>query len=112
VIDGYEDGIITNAMTREHARQYTGAQTLIGFGAIFHRRLIDGLMDPKWERDALFYREADRIFTALNTYKMVFPEIEILPRASDEERMWRQPEHIPMKNEINMRIFALTGRRS
>lgn len=109
LIAGYEPGIIVNAMTPEHEANYRGLQTLVGFGAIFDAglaRCLDG-----WERDDLFKREADRVFTALNFHKTVYPKIEILPWATSESRMYRQPEHSIRRKEINERIFAMTGVR-
>ena len=102
VIAAYRPGVIVNAMTPEHAAQYPGRITLVGFGAIFDRDLIRCLDD--WERDELFLRECDRVFTALNQCEFVFPEIEILPRASDARRLWRQPEHLRCRAEIERRI--------
>lgn len=103
VIDSYEPGIIVNAMTEAHAANYPNQQTLVGFGAIFDRDLISCLDD--WERDDLFKREADRVFTALIPHKTVFPHIEMLPWASSENRMYRQPEHFHSLREINKRIL-------
>jgi hypothetical protein len=109
LLDAYEPGIIVNAMTPEHAGQYRGAQTLIGFGAIFNRGLIDSVLDAKWRRDRLFYRESDRIFATVNGHKTLFPEITILPHAEAPNRMYRQPDHVPSKHAMNLRIYQMTG---
>lgn len=110
LIDAYEPGIIVNAMTPAHAAQYPGRQTLIGFGAIFDRALIQ-VLDGQ-ERDALFFRESDRIFATVNEHKTVFPDIRILPHAMAPNRLYRQPDHIPARMAMEARILATTGVRA
>jgi hypothetical protein len=107
VLGAYKPGVVVNAMTPEHARQYPRRATLVGFGAIFDRNLIRCL--DGWERDELFMRECDRVFTALNRCEPIFPEIQILPRASDPDRLWKQAEHNRCRLEIESRILAKTG---
>lgn len=107
LIAAYEQGVIVNAMTPEHAVQYTGRQTLLGFGAMFDRSML-AVLDG-WERDALFFRESDRIFATLNPHKTVFPKIRILPQAFAENRLWRQLDHLSARDAINQRIFERTG---
>lgn len=107
LIDAYESGIIVNAMTPAHASQYPGSITLVGFGAIFDRSLVRCL--DHWEKDELFKREADRVFTAIVPHKTVYPKIQMLPWATDESRMYRQPEHSRRRLEINQRILSMTG---
>ena len=103
LINAYQPGIITNAMTPQHAAQYPGKQTLIGFGAIFDRSLINVL--DGWERDALFFRESDRIFATLNPHKTVFPAIRLLPHATAANRLYRQPDHVAARFAMEKRIF-------
>jgi hypothetical protein len=112
LLDTYEpgSGVIVNAMTPEHAAQYPGRQTLIGFGAIFDGALVrcfDG-----WERDALFYRESDRIFGTVNAHVTVFPPVEILPHAYASNRLWKQPDHVAARMAMEQRIFEVTGIRA
>lgn len=109
LIDAYEPGLIVNAMTPQHAAQYPGRQTLIGFGAIFDKPLVRSL--DGWERDALFYRESDRIFGTVNPHKTVFPEIRILPQAHAPNRLWKQPDHVAARLEMERRIAERTGIR-
>ena len=110
LIEAYECGVIVNAMTPEHAAQYPGRQTLLGFGAMFDRSLIDVL--DGWEHDALFMRESDRVFATLNPHKSVFPKIKILPHVFADNRLYRQSDHIPARDAINQRIFERTGIRA
>jgi len=107
VLAAYEPGIIVNAMTPEHAANYPGRQTLLGFGSIFDRAMVAAL--DGWEHDALFLREADRVFTALHPHKSVYPKIEILPYAHAPNRMYRQPDHAAARDSINRRILERTG---
>lgn len=108
LIDAYEPGVIVNAMTPEHAAQYPGRVTLVGFGAIFDRVMVAALHG--WEQDALFLREADRVFTALHPHKTVFPKIDILPCATAGNRLCRQPEHHASRKAIEQRIAERLGR--
>ena len=107
IIDAYEPGIIVNAMTPQHAERYPRRQTLIGFGAIFDRWLIDVLKE--WEDEPLFLSKCDRIFTTLNQHKTVFPKIESLPCATAKNRLYRQPGYYLEVASINARIFERTG---
>lgn len=109
IIDAYEPLFVVNAMTPQHAAQYPGRQTLIGFGALFHRANLACFTDYPWPQDALFYRESDRIFPTVNRCKTVFPDIEILPQANAANRLWKQPDHLRAKEEMNRRIFEITG---
>ena len=97
---------MVNAMTPEHAAQYPGRQTLIGFGAIFHRQSLS--VFDTFERDALFYRESDRIFGSLVPHITVFPHIEILPHASAPNRLWKQANHVAARLAIEQRIREQT----
>ncbi len=112
LLEAYEPGVIVNAMTPQHAAQYPNRQTLIGFGALFHRDLLRCFSDYNWKRDALFYRESDRIFPTVNPHKTVFPWIEILPQAHHDNRLWKQPGHIAARREMDQRICEVTGIRA
>lgn len=107
IIAAYKPGAVVHAMTPAHAAQYPRRAQLIGFGAIFDRDLIRCL--DGWEHDELFIRECDRVFTALNKCESIFPDIQILPQASDDERLWRQSGHNQYRVEIERRIFEKTG---
>jgi hypothetical protein len=109
ILEAYDPSVIVNAMTPEHAMLYQGRQTLIGFGALFHCGLLNCFSNYPWERDALFYRESDRIFPTVNPHETVFPKIEILPHAHNPNRLWKQPDHVPARAAMNRRIFEMTG---
>lgn len=107
VLAAYKPGIIVNAMTPEHAAQYPGRQTLIGFGAVFDRALVRCL--DSWTRDDLFWRESDRIFATVNPHETVFPKIQILPYATADNRLYKQPDHLACRYAMERRIFEVTG---
>lgn len=107
LLDSYEPGIVVNAMTPAHAANYPGRQTLIGFGAIFDRKLMDCF--DGFVRDDLFYRESDRIFATVHQHKTVFPSIMISAAASAPNRLWKQPDHVSARFAMERRIKEVTG---
>jgi hypothetical protein len=107
LIDAYEPGVIVNALTPQHAAYYTGAITLVGFGAIFERSMIRAL--DTWEKDGLFLRECDRVFTALHPHKSIVQEIRHLPQATAANRMYKERDHEINLVRIKQRICRLTG---
>jgi hypothetical protein len=112
LLDEYEPPFVVNAMTPGHAAQYKGRQTLIGFGALFHRANLSCFTDYPWEKDALFLRESDRIFGTVNEHKTVYPKIEVLQQAYNDNRLWKQPDHVPARFAMEERIFQVTGIRA
>lgn len=112
LLECYQPLFVWNAMTKEHAAQYSGRQTLIGFGALLHRANLSCFADYNWGRDALFYRESDRIFATVNPHKTMFPNIEILPHAHADNRLWKQPDHVGARLAMEQRIFDVTGIRA
>jgi hypothetical protein len=109
IIRNYEPGVIVNAMTPDQAKRYKGAQTLIGYGAIFDRALVESMMDEKWIHDDLFYSKADRIFTTINPHHTVFPRIRNLPHATAENRLYNEHDHGAKVIAMNQRIKEITG---
>lgn len=115
LIDGMEKLIerpantIINAMTPEHAAHYPNRQTLIGFGAIFHKDALNCFTDYPWTHDALFRRESDRIFATVNPHVTVFPKIQILECAHAPNRLWKQPDHNDARRAMEQRILEVTG---
>lgn len=109
ILQAYDPRLIVNAMTKRHAKQYRRRQTLLGFGSLFHRSLLQNLMDPKWIRDELFYSKCDRIFSTVNEHKTVFPKITLLPYSTADNRLYRQPDHGAKVTAMNERILAVTG---
>ncbi len=97
------EGVMVNAMTPQHQKEYKNSRfTLCGFGAIFDKamlRVFDG-----HPRDALFYRESDRIMGSV-PHRSVFPAIFISSDASLPNRLWRQPDHRPARVAMEKRIL-------
>ena len=102
IIRAYKPGVVVNAMTEAGAANYPKEETLIGYGAIFDANLVDVLAG--WEKDELFKRECDRVFTSLNEHHTVFPNIQILPCAHDPDRLYKQDDHYEKVKQIRKRI--------
>jgi hypothetical protein len=109
VIEAYDPAFIVNAMTAPQLLRYPNRQTLIGFGSIFHRSMLDCFTKWPWERDALFYRESDRIFATVNPHKSVTPEIRLLDHHDAPNRYCMQPDHNPARFAMERRILEVTG---
>lgn len=102
----YGPGVVSLNWSKNHrevnANIYRGGMAPVGWGAVFDadlRRVLDG-----WERDDLFLRECDRVFTALNKINAVEVPMRHLPRANDRDRMWREPRHLEDMEAIRQRI--------
>lgn len=109
VLDAYQPGRITNAMTESHLKAYPGRQTLMGFGALFDKAMLS--IFNGWTVDDLFLRESDRVFATVHPHFSVFPEIKILPWAYNDNRLYRQPEHGPAHVAMMARIGEYLGTR-
>lgn len=102
---------ITCAMKPGHLAGYRNTRiALVGWGAIFPTPLL-GVLDQYrtvYGEDALFQREADRIFTYLNfpQRRLALP-IEDLPSAWAPDRMWREPTHAISLAQVEARCAAL-----
>lgn len=106
ICEHYEPGVVTCNMPPEYRRnyQYPEGIQLVGFGAIFDADLIKVLAD--FEHDELFMRECDRVFTAMNSTKLVDLPFKHLPAAHDASRLWKQPGHAQALADIRERIRA------
>lgn len=107
VCAAYEPGVIVANSDPHHRKVnapfYRHGIAPIGWGAIFDAnltRVFDG-----WERDDLFLRECDRVFTALNTVRLIEVPFRHLARASASDRMWRESRHLSDLAEITERIL-------
>lgn len=103
-----EPGKVTCNMPADFQAAYKGRIKLVGFGAVFERRLIDfSRYTAKWPMDAIFERECDRVFTYLNDCKVVDIGVVRLPCGWDSSRLWRQKDHGAAFNEIRTRLEGL-----
>lgn len=72
LIDNHDPNFIVNNITTNRANYYTemgiSEITLVGYGAIYNKKLIENMSkyQNKYGLDALYRREADRVFTYLN----------------------------------------------
>ena len=102
ILDAYEPDIVVNAMRKERINDYDKDITLIGWGAIFDKKMISVL--DWWKKDELFMRECDRVFTAMTKHKTVFADIKDLPQATGSERMGSEERHWKDLELIKKRI--------
>jgi hypothetical protein len=109
LVGSYTSGAVTTNMPAERRLTYADGVALIGWGAIFDRRLVLRLNRylRHWPCDELFLRECDRVFTAFNAIRYVeapFQPLNAHPartvRMSDEAR------HLNDLAEIRRRIAS------
>ena len=94
IITLYEPGIIVNAIKPDRIKDYPD-MTLVGWGAVFDKDLTKVLDD--WEKDELFMRECDRVFTALNKRHSIPMPVQDLyqgNRMGEEDRHWNDLKKI------------------
>jgi len=102
----YEDGLIVTNVPRQRRRLYNDGVTLVGWGAVFHRRLLEPLNRylACWPRDDLFLRECDRVFTGLNRSRCVEVPFHSFDYSDAPERMGSEAGHFDDLAEIRRRI--------
>jgi hypothetical protein len=104
------NGKITNYLTPHHYRSYqTSGITLIGWGAFFPKKMLN--FDKylgKFGMNPLLLSQADRVFTYLNQpHNIIVTDVNHLPRATDETRMYVQPDHWNNLNKISEQLISL-----
>lgn len=101
------DEVVVCNMPQEFRPHYPDS-AMVGFGAAFHRdaptRAFDRFrkaMSPsgRWEiaQQGVFLRESCRIFTVLTPRVLVDVPKTDMPYASDPNRLWKQPDHVAMR---------------
>jgi hypothetical protein len=115
VADAYEPGKLTANMPERFRHDFYTDHCLVGFGAIFDRDLPAAAFDRFFGKHLIdnvdperFYPTCDVVFTALTERVLVDVSHRDLPWASDPDRMWKQPSHVPDRAE--MRKLALACR--
>jgi len=110
-----QEEIACNIPSPGHRRAYAPLGiSLVGWGALFHRNLrfcfdrYFGVLPF----DDLFYRECDRVFTALNPFFELDLPIRRLEYESNSDRMWKQPGHGDDLRKILHRIAAVKASTS
>ncbi len=82
----------------ERFRPYYPDSCLVGFGAIFNRDLpAAALALGPWPKN--FYLTCDVYFTTLCRRQLLDLPYRDQPWASAPDRMWKQPNHVPMRAE-------------
>ena len=81
----------------ERFRPHYPDSCLVGFGAIFHRDLPDAAF-TRVPMAPSFHKTADVYFTTLTPNRLLLDlPYRDQPWASDPDRMWKQPEHVPIR---------------
>lgn len=110
VVREYEPGRVVCNMPEWKQREYGDGIALVGWGAIFDRDLVGPAFAryfSRFEKDDLFRREADRVFTGLSKVKMIDAPFELMEYASDAHRLGAQPDHMAKLAAIRERVAAV-----
>jgi hypothetical protein len=102
VAAAYDPAVVTCNMLTAHRGDYPDGIALVGWGSVFHASKLDVLQ--KWDRDEVFLRECDRVFTGLNALKLIDLGVKHLPHAYGVDRMAREARHGADLAEIRRRI--------
>ncbi len=107
LLDHYEEDKLICNIPMDRRAEYEGTGlSLVGWGALFHRKLIHSF-HKYWDKfpiDELFLRECDRVFTALNQFRQVNVGMQHLPYAFGLDRMGKEKRHRQDFIEIRRRI--------
>jgi hypothetical protein len=115
VLANYQPGAVACNMPAGRRAEYSDGVALIGWGAIFDIALVAGAFSlylKHWPFDELFWREADRVFTALNRVVMIDVPFEHLDRAYAPDRMGQEGRHWADLVEIRRRIAVVKQARA
>lgn len=82
---------------------------LMGFGSVCERSLIKETFERYWKHfpiDAVCLREADRIFTGLNSERIKLVDVPVrhLEWATAPDRLYRQPDHQDFTGNARFRV--------
>lgn len=102
----YQGGVLCNMPARKR-HEYPDGIALVGWGALFPRSAVEVFERYFWlyKPDALFLREADRVFTGLQPVQLCDVQFTHLPKAHGRDRMGAQPDHLRSLGEIRKRIY-------
>lgn len=106
LVAAYEPGVLVANMPAEFRPHYPDS-AMVGFGAIFDHDLPGEAFERFFGHHTgmtadspLFLRESCRAFAVLTPLKLVDLPKKDLPWASDPDRLWRQPEHVVMRDRM------------
>jgi len=108
ILHAYEPGRVVCNMPDRRRADYPDGIALVGWGACFDAELVHRMDSyvAQYGMDELFYREADRVFTAVNEVKRIETPFVNLPWAY-EGRMGNEARHAADIAEIRRRLKAL-----
>jgi hypothetical protein len=111
IVAACERGLIVCNMPTAKQIEYSAIApgiALVGWGSCFHRDAIQVLDHyiNRYDRDELLLRECDRVFTGLNTKKLIDIPVKHLPHAF-ADRMGNEARHLTDLAEIQRRIETL-----
>lgn len=110
VMAHYDPSVVVCNMPGWKRYEYPDGIALIGWGAVFHRSALEVFERYRQKfpaDDAVFRREADRVFTGLNSCKLIDVPFTNLPCAYGKDRLAARPEHSGNLIEIRKRIFEV-----
>ena len=100
----YNGSKLVNGMKRERMAEYTGRDSLVGWGAFFKKEWVN-ILDryvQVYGKDYIFMRECDRIFTTLLSSfvdRHTVPAIvRDFPSAMSPDSLSLQPNHAAIKS--------------
>ncbi len=102
---------ITTVMHPGHIEFYGPRRhCIMNWGATFPRAAIESLeiYSSRFDRDDIFHREFDRIFTGLNFPQLRLPyQVINLPRSADPDRISQDPKHFEWMAKAEERLESL-----
>lgn len=107
ILAAFDEEYVTVNMPEWKRPEYPPHVALVGWGAVFSKRMLaafERYMCRGGALDALFRREADRVFTGLNPLKRIDVPFQNLFWARGKDRMGEQPGHGQAFREIVRRI--------
>ncbi len=122
VLESYRPGVVTCNMPEDRRPEYQDGCALVGWGAVFDRKLVDVAFRRYWMyahhhaefekfNDEVFRSECDRIFTGLSTLNLVDVPFTHCEVAHGKDRMGRRPNHGEMRRLVRERIERIRSGR-
>lgn len=109
ILAAYEPDAVVCNMPQARRWEYPDGIALMGWGSVFDTSCLAAISRylKRWPADELFYREVDRIFTALNRVILVDVPFKHLDRATAPDRMGQESRHMADLAEIRRRIAVV-----
>ena len=114
LVDAWQPGHLVANQPAAFRHDFYDGHCLVGFGAVFERKLARDAFRRFWKgRDARtvdwgwFSRTCDIAFTGLVPRILADVPYRNLPWATDETRMYRQPEHVGERKRMLELVKAI-----